>query len=179
MKYLLKFDGWLLDKFQRFSDFVSKKTGIGSVNYKIADCCLTLYVVMTLTHCIIEGFGGLKIILSLACLANGFIWRINLQRNIEVESQLHAGEEKARKPQNVNYIAIRVLSCCVFIISFVFQFFLERKLFIKILDVASWFNFFLFAYFLSCSGLPRQKGKIRQWVRSLFGRRELVPVRNK
>lgn len=179
MKLLYAFDEWLLDKFQRFSDAVSKKTGIGNLNYKIADSCISIYVILSLVNLIIFDFHFGRLFLIIIILYNGIILRGILIRESTKENEAQSQDGIARKRKDNLVTTVRILMLFVVLIVSIVNLLGEYSFFEKLLSVLAWQGLIFFYYFLACSGLPRQKGKIRQWVRSLFGRRELVPVRNK
>ncbi|MFH0779289.1 MAG: hypothetical protein V1928_00340 [Parcubacteria group bacterium] len=182
MKYLYAFDAWLLDKFQRFSDFVSRKTGIGNVNYKIADGCMTVYIVLNGAFFVIMkeyDLWNLFVIVNVFLMCAWFRYRLMPYLKNNESSQ--SNEERADRPIIIQVVLFyfRIFSLSIMIEAFVLINLSDKIFALKLLTVVIVVSFFLFFYFVSCNGLPRQKGKIRQWVRSLFARWELVPVRNK
>jgi hypothetical protein len=173
------FDLWILDKFQRFSDLITKKTGIGNANYKIAYFLLTGFIVLGVFNMLIKSsISWIDILFITIYLLIGFIFYSDMKEDIASQKKF---EKRIRKNPK-KYLMYRMIIYIAFLGNIIRKIAnydppLKYSGALKKLDYIAFLCFLIFLYFLSCSGLPPQKGKIKNWIKSLLRIGKTAPVK--
>ncbi|MBU1132155.1 hypothetical protein KKC32_02835 [Patescibacteria group bacterium] len=147
-------DRWVLDKFQRFSDWGAKITGIGKLNYKIAYLNAMIFVVSEVCYGMLEGnmFIAKAVLLF---VISGFVCWYLLQDTKRERSST------ARKNPEMHQLLRLVWVLCVFPGVILF-FAMNKDRVLCSLDLMATVSFICFYYFISCESLPVGKSRVKE-----------------
>lgn len=171
---VLAFDLWILDKCQKFSDWITRKTGIGKANCKIAYIFLSLFVTLiTVATITSKKFSSEKIVIPGLAFLAGMIYYYILKKTENAD----LSAETRKNPQSL--IRNRIETLIILLLCALLTPIFEKKLtaFQQILSISSYFSMIMCIYFFSVSGLPPEKGKIKNWIKSLLRIRKPAPAK--
>lgn len=183
---LVRFDEWLIDKCQRFSDWLTLKFGIGKANYKMANLCLTIYVVGAVFVSFINNFSFnfLSFFEIFLMLGFGLILRHRIEKAQKKEESAELSNpeiarknpflENARYERIINFLIFLVLSIVYVSVKTLDA---KKEYWTCIVYVFCLQMFPLYVYFLSCSSLPPGKSKVLEWLTMRFGKKALAEAK--
>jgi len=174
MNVIMWTDMWILGKCQRFSDWLTKTFGIANANMKVA------YGFLTLTAFIWVGMGFIlnpaDVDKNIKDGVSGLFLAVMWFLLFYLPKQ--NGNGSARKSPQI-YLFLR-LACWAILLTNCLGKVLPKIIMNEspngedVCVVIVNFSTLLFAYFVSCSGLPRQKGRVFAWLSSFVTKREFA-----
>lgn len=175
MSVITKIDDFILSLFQRFSDWVTRTTGLGAANYKLAYILLSSYVVLSLFAHVIAGLDFLRLFNVIIVLLVGIMYKKLFDRKERSEDEL----DESRVVQGFTLSNF----WRIFRLFFLLYFPLLSILFLlnpptepleynhTVYHVSRYISqqsFGFALYFFACHKLPPCRGKVKEWLES-FG----------
>jgi len=168
-------DEFLINKFQKLSDWLTKLIGVGGVNYKLAYFTLTSYVVVDIFADFIRGFQWFNVIGVAITLWIGIMYKNLYDMKERIEDQVAESKAVDGMSRDIIWRLLRlgfVMFFPVIGIMLLFQtpgkditydYYVYHSA-----RVISDYCFAISLYFFACHKLPPCRGKAREWLES-FG----------
>jgi len=163
MNFIMRFDLYVLNACQQFSDWLTRTFGIGQANMKVAYGLLLALIAVWTVPILFLTRDWRVVIPSLGCaLMIGFMLFVFFYLpNLK--------EDGTVRKNPYRHLGFRLMFWFFFLFDTMNEslpslIFLGRLTGDMVISITATLLTLAFVYFISCSGLPPQKGRVRAWI---------------